>query len=101
MNYLSPEILLYFLSLLFTAYFIISIYKKELPVIVSINFRMRIYVFKEQKAVFVSILFILISILFLVPFLMQNFNLTYFLISFIVGVPIAFILHNFLCKISE
>ncbi len=97
---LIDYLLLYGFVSFFPVYLITSIYKKELPIFVLYTHgRGRNLDYKGRKAIFVSIVFIFLYLLFLPGlFGMKTFNLLLFLLSFPIGISFAFILHNYLQK---
>lgn len=92
MNQSLLQLFLYIFIFSLTVYLLVSIYRKELPIIfpirlsgVKVGFHL-----KGWRAIFLSVFLLFIFI----PFLIVKFNLIFFLLSFIVGIPSAFILHS-------
>ncbi len=73
-----------------TVYLMISIYRKELPIMIITRGMGKGFHLKGRRAIFLSVFLLFIFI----PFLIVNFNLIFFLLSFIIGIPSAFILYN-------
>lgn len=86
------QLFLYIILLSLAVYLLISIYKKELPILIITKLpgMGKGFNLKGWKAIFISVILLIIFI----PFLIINFNLTFFLLALIIGIPIAYLLHN-------
>ncbi len=86
--------ILYILLSIVTIYFIISILKKKLP----LPTRYENYIYEGKRAIFLSLFFLFFCLSFIF-FNIGKSDLNKFLISLLIGVPIAFILHLSLLKV--
>lgn len=77
-------------------YLIISIYKKDLPILT----KYWQYNYKGQRAIYLSLFLLLIFGTFIYKEILHS-NPIIFLASFVIGFPIAFIIHSNLSKNSQ
>lgn len=92
---LSQLFLLVFFSAI-CVYLIISIFKKELPILTRFRqYNYRQYNYKGKRAIILSIFFLIFTLPILFSAI-KNSNLITILISSIIGIYLAFILHNIL-----